>query len=159
MSDSTVFRIWHADADAPMVARHSISLGTAGVDVETRVRRAAELAANLDADALLRAWPTTYCVLDGDGHLWHVLVDRVTRPSYVAISVEETQPMMPAVHILWHGDVACEDVRLAGAPSSWPEGQRWMSLSEFGLGHDPDGIRCEACWERAPALVERMSRC
>ena len=159
MSDSTVFRIWHADADAPNVARHSLSLGTSGDDVETRVRRAAELVANLDADVLLHAWPTTYCVLDAEGRLWRVLVDRVTRPSYTAIEVEEEPPMLPAVHVLWQGQVACEDARLTGVPATWPEGQQWMSLTEFSTGADPIGIRCEVCWRRAPgALVEKRSR-
>jgi hypothetical protein len=158
VSDSTVFQIWHADADEPNVARHSLSLGTTGDDVETRVRRAAELAANLDADVLLHAWPTTYCVLDGEGRLWRVLVDRVTRPSYTSIEIEEAQPMMPAVHVLWQGQAACEDARLASIPARWPEGQQWMSLSEFALGHEPSGIRCEACWRRAPALVGKMPR-
>lgn len=155
MSDSSVFQIWHADSDAPNVARHSFSLGTTGGDAETRARRAAELAANLDADVLRHAWPTNYCVLDAEGRLWRVLVDRVTRPSYTAIEVEEAAPMPPAVHVLWHGKVACEDARLAGVPSSWPEGQCWMSLLEFSAGHEPAGPYCPLCWRQAPELSRR----
>lgn len=153
MSQSSIFQIWHADPEAPMIPQQSLSLGTSGEDVETCVRRAAELAANLDADANLYAWPTTYCVLDRDGRLWRVLVDRVTRPTYGAVDLEEAPPMPPAVHVLWQGSVACQDVRLAGVPANWPEGQRWMSLTEFAAGNEPAGPYCALCWKRAPSLI------
>ena len=153
MSEIAVFTIWHADGDAPDVARRSITIGVGGADDEARVRRAAELAAVEDADAIDREWPTDYRVLDDAGRLWSVRVDRVTRPTYAAVDVLEMPPMLPAVHVLWQGQVACEDARLAGVPSTWPEGQRWMSLTEFAAGSDPvDDARCEVCWRRAPAL-------
>lgn len=150
-----IFRVWHADSAAPNDPRCSTTLGADGTDEEARVRQAAEKVAALDADQT-SAWPTEYRVLDVDtGRLWKVRVDCVTRPTYGAIACEEEPPMLPAVHVLWHGKVACADVRLGGIPSSWPEGQCWMSLGEFSAGHDPMGIRCDLCWERAVALVER----
>jgi hypothetical protein len=91
-------------------------------------------------------------VLDDDNRIWHVRVDRVMRPSYVVLAVEEAPPMLPAVHVLWQGRVACEDARLMGVPSSWPEGQRWMSLTEFAIGHEPHGPYCALCWQRAPEV-------
>jgi hypothetical protein len=79
----------------------------------------------------------------------------VTRPTCVAVAIAELA-LSPAVHVLWHGRVVCEDVRLARTPSRWPEGQRWMSLTEFAAGQAPED-RCEACWTRAPTLLERRS--
>ena len=116
------------------------------------MRRAAEGVALEETEA---AWPIDYRVLGADGRLWSVRVDRVTRPTCVAVAIAEL-PLVPATHILWHGRVACQDVRLGSTPSRWPEGQRWMSLAESTEGPVPSD-RCEMCWSRAPALLERRS--
>jgi hypothetical protein len=150
-----IFKIWRADADAPNAPHNSVTLGAGGDNDEARVRRAAEMAAGLDAKRNEQVWPVDYRVLDGEGRLWSVRVDLVTRPTYVAVLALELPPLPPVVHVFWHGQVACEDVRLAGAPSSWPKDQLWMSLLEFADGSVPHGDRCEACWRRAPALVQR----
>ena len=154
MGPSNIFKIWQADVVAPNAPHDSITIGVDGEDGESRVRRAAEMAASNDANRSSQVWPVDYRVLDGDGRLWSVRVELITRPTYVAVSVLELPPMPPAVHVFWHGKVACEDVRLAGVPSSWPAGQRWMSLLEFADGSVPDGDCCAACWRRAPALIK-----
>jgi hypothetical protein len=146
-----VYKIWRANAAAPNAPHDSIILDALG-DNESRVRRAAEMAASSDTSRTSQVWPADYCVLDGDGRLWTIRVDLVTRPTCVAIAAMALPPMPPAVHVFWHGKVACEDVRLAGVPSSWPKDQLWMSLLEFADGSVPNGDRCEACWRRAPTL-------
>ena len=156
MPPSHIFKIWHAADDAPNAPRHLITLGVGGTDDETCMRRAAELAAAIDAKHSELLWPVDYRVLDVEGRFWSVRIDLVTRPTYVAISSQELPPMPSAVHVFWRGQVACEDARLSSAPSKWPKGQYWMSLLEFADGSHPDGDRCEACWRNAPDLVQRL---
>ena len=150
---SHIYKIWRANNDAPNAPRDSIALDVGGDDHEACVRRAAEMAAGLDTKRNVQLWPVDYRVLDDEGRLWSVHVDLVTRPTYVAVAALELPPLPPIVHVLWHGKVVCEDIRLAGVPSSWPQGQCWISLIEFAEGSDPDGDCCGACWRRAPAFI------
>jgi hypothetical protein len=144
--EDLILRVWREGATERVV------LQPGGRSEEDRVRRAAEGVALEETEA---AWPIDYRVLGADGRLWSVRIDRVTRPTCVAVSIAEL-PLVPATHILWHGRVACQDVRLGSTPSRWPEGQRWMSLTESTEGPVPSD-RCEACLALAPALLERRS--
>lgn len=144
--EDLILRVWRHGAPERVIFQ------AGGHGEEHRVRRAAETAA-LEEDALV-SWPIDYRVLGADGRLWSVRVDRVTQPSYVAVAAAEL-PLPPATHVLWHGKVVCDDVRLNHvAPSRWPKGHRWMSLAEFVEGKMPDD-RCEACWKRAPVIAEK----
>lgn len=97
-----------------------------------------------------------YSVLDGStGRRWTVTISVVQQPSFVAVGARE-QPMTPSTHVMWHGRVICEDLRLRGVPAGWPVGQRWISLKDVvdGAAAPPD--RCEACWTKAPGRIEEL---
>lgn len=98
-------------------------------------------------------WPVAYCVRSNvTGTIWSVRVGFVAEPSYVAIGMDEV--MMPATHVLWHGHVLCEDLRVRGVPAEWQIGQTWASLRDVadGIACVP-GERCEACWHRAALVI------
>jgi len=120
-------------------------------------RRAAQQRARDDRD-LAYAWPVTYCARDGvTGQIWKVRIDRVMQPAFVALDAIEI-PMPPTVHVLWGGDVLCEDPRLRRlkVPGNWPEGQRWISLKDVAGGVQAPVDRCEKCWAKAPAIVAEL---
>jgi hypothetical protein len=100
------------------------------------------------------SWKQAYCVRDGaTGRLWQIVVGVVEQPSFVAATAQEI-PMPPATHVMWGGRVLCEDLRLRGVPRDWPAGQRWISLKEVADGAAAPPDRCEACWSKAPILVD-----
>ena len=102
------------------------------------------------------SWQASYRVRDGvTGQIWDVTVGVVQQPSFVAIAVSKV-PMIAATHVLWGGNVLCEDLRLRGVPAEWPKGQRWASLKEVADGLEAPPDRCEACWTTAPGLVEGL---
>ena len=76
----------------------------------------------------------------------------VPQPSFVALLAREV-PMPTAVHVLWGGNVLCEDRRLRDVPGNWPKDQRWISLQDVANGVEAPADRCEACWTKAPDLV------
>lgn len=118
-------------------------------------RQAAEQRAHADCKDDL-AWPVAYSVGNKrSGQIWMVLVDMVPKPSFVAIEVREV-PMVTATHVLWGGRVLCEDLRLRGVPRDWPADQRWISLKDVADGAAAPPDRCEACWVKAPGLVEGL---
>lgn len=95
-----------------------------------------------------------YYVRDGaTGRFWTVTVGLVHEPSFVAVGAREI-PMPSATHVLWGGRVLCEDLRLRGVPRDWPDGQRWISLKDVADGAAAPPDHCEACWTKAPGLVE-----
>ena len=99
-------------------------------------------------------WSIAYFVRDmATGHRWEIRVGMVPQPSFLAIEARVI-PMQPATHVLWGGKVLCPDLRLRGVPSSWPAGQRWLSLADVANGAIAPGDRCEDCWSKAPVLVE-----
>jgi hypothetical protein len=100
-------------------------------------------------------WPITYCARNNvTGQIWTVLVDVEMQPAFVACEAHEV-PMPPAVHVLWGGNLLCENrqLRTLGAPGNWPKGQRWISLKDVADGAEAPPDRCEACWTKAPGLV------
>lgn len=121
-------------------------------------RSAAEHQARLAWSAGQENWPTSYRVRDGvTGDLWIVVVTVVSQPSFVATDAHVV-PMPPATHVLWGGRTLCSDRRLRGVPSGWPLDQRWTSLEDVANGAVPPPDRCEACWAKAPALVDGIRR-
>ena len=102
------------------------------------------------------SWQASYRVRDGvTGQIWDVTVGVVQQPSFVAVAASKV-PMIAATHVLWGGNVLCEDLRLRGVPRDWPDGQRWASLKEVADGLEAPPDRCEACWTKAPGLVEGL---
>lgn len=100
------------------------------------------------------SWPITYCARDNvSGTLWVVDVTIAMEPSFIAIDASEV-PMVSATHVLWGGRVLCEDLRLRRVPRDWPDGQRWISLKDVADGTEAPPDRCEACWTKAPGLVD-----
>lgn len=153
-------KVWRVDGTSPPNAvpfspHYRVPVGDT---LEEQAQHAAESVAVEESKKHELLWPVEFRVLSAEGQLLVARVDRVTRPVYTAIAVAEVEPMGPTVHVLWHGQVACQDVRLAGSPSSWPEWQVWMSLLEFSVGSVPHTSVCEECWKAAPALVKELAR-
>lgn len=120
-------------------------------------RDAAEKCAQDDYDDE-QEWSIAYYVRDAStGHRWEIRVGMVPQPSFLAIEAR-ILPMPPATHVLWGGKVLCPDLRLRGVPSSWPVGQRWISLADVANGVAAPADRCEVCWSNAPGLVEGVRR-
>jgi hypothetical protein len=118
-------------------------------------RQAAECRGRDDYDGY-PTWQESYRVRDGvTGQIWDVIVGVVQEPSFVAIAALKV-PMLAAMHVLWGARVLCEDLRLRGVPRDWPEGQRWTSLRDVADGAAAPLDRCEACWAKAPGLVEGL---
>lgn len=100
--------------------------------------------------------PVMYRVRDGvTGQIWDVIVGLVHEPSFVALDTREVK-MRPATHVLWGGNVLCEDLRLRYVPREWPEGQRWISLKDVADGEPRPTDGCVKCWDKAPVLVEGL---
>lgn len=100
--------------------------------------------------------PATYRVRDGTtGRIWDVIVGLVHEPSFVALDTCEVK-MPAATHVLWGGNVLCEDLRLRHVPRDWPEGQRWISLKDVADGAARPDDGCGTCWDKAPGLVEGL---
>jgi len=119
-------------------------------------KQAAEQRAREDWLAGATSWPTSYRARDGlTGHVWVVDVAIAMEPSFVTIGAHEVA-MEPATHVLWGGSVLCEDLRLRGVPRDWPEGQCWASLKDVADGVAAPSDRCEACWTKAPGIVDGL---
>ena len=137
------FMVWPIDGKEADARRYTASTA----------RDAAEKCAQDDYDDE-DEWSIAYYVRDeSTGHRWEIRVAMVPQPSFLTIEAR-TIPMPPATHVLWGGKVVCPDLRLAGVPSSWPAGQRWISLADVANGATEPADRCEACWSKAPVLVE-----
>ena len=133
-----------------------------GTDADARTflaptaQRAAEKCAREDWLAGATTWPTSYGVRSRyTGQLWVVDVILATQPSFIAIDAREV-PMPPATHVLWGGNVLCEDQRLRGVPRDWPEGQRWISLQDVADGVTAPCDPCDLCWDKAPGFVAEL---
>jgi hypothetical protein len=94
-------------------------------------------------------WPLVFRVRSPDGSIQ----DFEVRRDFVA-EFSATLVRPAATHVLWGGRVLCDDPRLRGVPRDWPSDQRWISLKDVADGVAAPSDRCEACWGRAPALVE-----
>lgn len=95
------------------------------------------------------SWPLVFRVRGPDGATQDFEVHR----DFVAeFSASPVKP--PATHVLWGGRALCEDSRLRVVPRDWPAGERWISLADVADGAAEPSDRCEACWAKAPALVE-----
>jgi hypothetical protein len=125
--------------------------------VAATARHAAEKCAEDDyADE--NEWSIAYKVRDGaTGHLWEIRVGVVAQPSFVTLEARTIQ-MQAASHVLWGGKVLCADLRLRGVPRDWPADQRWISLADVADGAKAPPDRCEACWDKAPGLVDGIRR-
>lgn len=140
------FAVWRQEGSDPTV--HVVSAPSA--------KHAAEHRAAVDRQDPSWIAPAIYRVRDGaTGQVWDVTVDLVQVPSLVAIDTREVA-MLPATHVLWGGNVLCEDPRLRFVPRNWPTGQRWISLQEVADGSARPNDGCDACWTKAPKLVEGL---
>lgn len=147
----STFAVWPKDGSAVDARTYSAP----------DVRLAAELRARDDARAgaevaMEPCWPITYCARDDrTGQIWHVVIDRVHRPSFVSIDAREVE-MPAATHILWGARVLCEDLRLVAVPGSWPVGQRWISLKDVADGTSMPADGCLQCWTKALTVELRQ---
>ena len=140
------FAVWRQEG--PDLAVHVVNAPSA--------QQAAEQQAREDQQDPSWQSPTTYRVRDGvTGRIWDVTVGLVQEPSFVALDTLEVE-MSPATHVLWGGNVLCEDLRLRHVPRDWPDDQRWISLKDVADGADVPPNPCEACWTKAPTIVEEL---
>ena len=101
-------------------------------------------------------WPITYCVRDGvNGTIWEIDVAIATQPTFVAYEAREIE-LPAATHVLWGGHTLCKDLRLRCVPRDWPVGHRWISLKDVADGAQAPPDPCEACWAKAPSLVDEL---
>lgn len=123
----------------------------------TTARQAAEKRAREDYSRD-PSWQEAYTVRDGaTGDVWSVHVVVVQQPSFVAIAASE-ELMPPATHVLWGGNVLCEDLRLRSVPRDWPDGQRWISLADVADGTPDPSDGCATCWAKAPGLIDGLRK-
>jgi hypothetical protein len=101
-------------------------------------------------DGYESTWPLVFRVRCPDGSVQDFEVHR----DFVAEFSAAPAKAAACTHVLWGGRVLCEDPRLRGVPRDWPPDQRWISLKDVADGTAAPPDRCEACWARAPALVE-----
>lgn len=99
-------------------------------------------------------WPLLFRVQEPDGSFQDFEVDREYVPEFTAHPAD----MSPALHVLWSGRALCQHGRLRGVPGSWPQGHRWISLKDVadGVPIPPDQSRCQACFARAPGVIEGL---
>ena len=140
------FAVWRQDG-----------LDTAAHDVRaSNAKQAAEQRAREDYQDPSWQSPATYRVRDGQtGQLWDVTVGLVQEPSFVALDTLEIE-MSPSTHVLWGGNVLCEDLRLRHVPRNWPADQRWISLRDVADGTPRPDESCEACWTKALKLIDNL---
>lgn len=99
-------------------------------------------------------WPLLFRVRNPDGSFQDFEVDRALVPEFTASPVQTT----PALHVLWSGRALCDHARLRRVPGDWPQGHSWISLKDVADGATipSEHPRCEACWKRAPGLIEGL---
>lgn len=144
---SPPFAVWRQEG--PDLAVHVVAAPSARQAVEKWAREEYQHDPSWSA-------PATYRVRDGStGQIWDITVGIVQEPSFVALDTREIE-MRPATHVLWGGKVLCEDLRLRHVPRDWPVKQRWISLKDIADGAARPDDGCDACWTKAPGLVEGL---